>query len=141
MDASQVIGLGARIGALSSGSLANDLSGATITNQAQVAEAERDRAFNQQMAQDQREHELYMSNTAYQRAVEDMKKAGINPATLSGLVSGGSPASAPSSSAASSSGMARFSHASKNEIVGLITGLVNTATKAGVSIGASAMSK
>lgn len=56
--------------------------------------------FNAQEAQKQREHELYMSNTAYQRATEDMRKAGINPASLTqGSMT---PASGSSSSAASS---------------------------------------
>lgn len=54
------------------------------------------RDFNAAEAQKQRDWEQYMSNTAYQRQVEDMRAAGINP----GLVNG-SGASAPSGSAAS----------------------------------------
>lgn len=37
------------------------------------------RAYNSAEAQASREWSEYMSSTAYQRAVEDMKKAGINP--------------------------------------------------------------
>ena len=53
-----------------------------------------------------RDFSLYLSNTAYQRAAQDMKAAGINPATLSGLASGGQPAqaSAPSGARPSSAG-------------------------------------
>lgn len=66
----------------------NNLTGNTANN-----------LFNAQEAQKQRDHELYMSNTAYQRATEDMRKAGINPASLTQM--GASPASGSSSSAAS----------------------------------------
>lgn len=40
---------------------------------------EQQMAFNREEAQKNRDWQEYMSNTAYQRAVEDMKKAGINP--------------------------------------------------------------
>ena len=35
--------------------------------------------FNSTEAMKNREWQVYMSSTAYQRAVEDMKKAGLNP--------------------------------------------------------------
>lgn len=35
-------------------------------------------------ARRQREYEAYMSNTAYRRAVNDMKEAGLNPAIMYG---------------------------------------------------------
>lgn len=63
----------------------NKVSGASAMAEFNAAEAQKDR--------DWQEH---MSNTAYQRQIEDMHAAGINPA----MVGGGSGASTPSGAAA-----------------------------------------
>lgn len=62
------------------------------------AEALKAREFSADEAQKARDFEEHMSSTSYQRAIADMKAAGINPAAIG--MSGG--ASTPSSSAPSS---------------------------------------
>lgn len=60
-------------------------------------------AFNADEAQRQRDFEVQMSNTAFQRQTADMRAAGLNPAIMYGGT-GASGASTPSGSAASGSG-------------------------------------
>ncbi len=93
------------------GGLVNDVTGATSTNK-----------FNAQEAHKQRDWEEYMSKTAYQRAVKDMKAAGLSPAMF--YQSGGQGAAVPSG--ASASGQVGRSM----NIIGQTAGLINSITNA-----------
>lgn len=91
-----------------------------------AAEAEKMRAFNSAEALKNREFQERMSNTAYQRARDDMLKAGLNPYLMYG--SGG--ASSPSGSVASG-GSASGSSASVGNGQNLLLPLIHSAVDLG----------
>lgn len=107
-------GLGTRGDAWGIGSVGrlwNDLTGASANNAFNAEQAKITREFNSAEAKKDRDWQEYMSNTAYQRQVQDMINAGINPASIGGdgaSVPGGATASASPASAASSSGSGGF---------------------------------
>lgn len=77
------------------------------------AEAQINRDFQAEQARENREWQERMANTSYQRAVEDLKKAGLNPVLAainggagvgSGAMASGSQASAGATSGAAASG-------------------------------------
>lgn len=84
--------------------------------------------FNAEQAQIQRDFEKQMSDTAYQRAVEDMKKAGINP--IMALSNGGAevPQGASASASSARSGGANSSSINRNSIASVLYGVFSIAS-------------
>lgn len=85
---------------------------------------EYNRQFNSIEAQKNREWQTEMSNTAYQRAVEDMKKAGINPIMAYSAGASSTPSGA-SASGSTSSNPSKGSFVDSSSSVGSLANLVN----------------
>lgn len=108
------------------GSLLNKVTGAGLTGAEQAAND-----FNAQQAQINRDWQERMSNTQYQRQVQDMRAAGVNPAlAMTGGSGAGVPSGATASAGSSNNGMslsdilqlAQF----KTQMQGLKANIANT---------------
>lgn len=84
------------------------------------------RDFNAQQAQLQRDFELNMSNTAYQRAVDDMRKAGLNPYLAYNQGGASTPSGASATSTSPSGASARVSFGG-SLLIPLLGAIVNSA--------------
>lgn len=110
----------------------NSAESAQSAAQAAVAD---DRKWAEQQAQKQMEFQERLSNTAYQRAIADMQKAGLNPALAYQQGGSSSPVGSMASTAATSqtAAITRENNLFKtlNAIIGGVFGLANTAVKVG----------
>lgn len=91
-------------------------------NQANTQMLNYQNQFNEYMFNRANEFNKEMSNTAYQRAVQDMQKAGINP--MVAFNQGANPASSPSSAQSSSNSSSASGGKFGNGIIGANTAKV-----------------
>lgn len=97
----------------------------------QTAEAKRQMDYQSREAQKNRDYQERLSSSAYQRATEDLKRAGLNPAMMYTHLGGSSTPSGSSPGGASGAGSRTTPPASNTgQLVSLIAGAVGAGVMA-----------
>lgn len=104
-------------------------------NRFNAAEAVKERLFNAEQAQLQRDFEESMSSTAYQRSVADMKAAGINPILAASNGGAGTPVGAVATGEAAHSSLT--AHLTAPEFADIISNSVLKAVMVQQALGGS----
>lgn len=102
---------------------------ADLDRQFNAEQAELSRVFNAQQAQLQRDFEERLANSAYQRAVSDMKSAGLNPYLAYSQGGAVTPTGA-TASAQTASHNGSYMTGSNSSILSSSAGIVNSAITA-----------
>lgn len=94
----------------------------------EAEQARLNREFQAEQAQKAMDYQTEMSNTAYQRAMADLKAAGINPKMVAQLGAASSPSGISASGAQASGSVANMSMANTSALAGLLETYITSAS-------------